>query len=935
MSTMSLGTISSSTGLISGIDYETLVTNLMKLASTRKTLLSNATDKLTEKKTAYTKIQANLATLQYSTNSLGKSSLFESANVTSSNASVIKLAANGSPTTGTYKFVAVQEAQAGQVQSGSYSSSTSTVGSGTLTFRFGDTVAKTASLSSLNGGVGITKGSIRITDRSGASADVDLSNVQTLNDVLTAINNNTTIDVTAAIEGDHITLTDNTGETKSNLIVKDIKSGSTASSLGLAGINVATSTADGSDLISLSKNTSLSDLNDGMGVAVNTALADFSYTLRDGTTGTIDLSPATTTGSGNSAVTTVDADTTLGDVVDRINAANSSKLSASISSDGKRIVITDLTSGSGDFKLTELSGSTVLQDLGLNKTSEEGVITGDRIIGGANSVLLSSLNGGAGLGDLGQLKITNRSGEKATVDLSGAETLDDVASLINNAGLGVSASINDPGTGLKITDTTGTDARNLIIADGDDGLKTATALGITANVAANSVTGGDLKLQVVGVSTNLSSLNGGAGVAKSSFSITDSKGSKTTIDLSGNAVSTIGDVINLINLKATGVTASINSTGDGIQLVDKAGGSSTLSVKEGSGTTAEDLHLTGFPTTKTVNGTSTQVIDGAVTQSVTIDSTDTLDALVTKINKLGAGVTASVNNDGGGYRLVLESDNTGAASKLVVNSTGSGLSFSTLVDAQDAILKYSVSGASSMKTVTSSSNTFSGVVEGLDVTIASASTSAVTGTVTEDYSNLQTAVKSFVSYYNSYLDTMSGYTTYNSTTTGTANATDLLLGDSTAFLIESRLSNLVSGRFTNTQGDLQGLANVGISFDQSTGQLTFDSTVLESALDSNSSAVENFFTNSITGFSAKFSDMIDSLSESDSSLISTKISGLEDTVSTNTAKMTAMQKSLDAQETRLYTQMYHLETTISSLQKNLKALDSISWITDSKSSSSS
>ena len=50
----------------------------------------------------------------------------------------------------------------------------------------------------LNGGAGVQRGKIRITDRSGAVATIDLSFARTVDDVLQAINSNEDISVTAS-----------------------------------------------------------------------------------------------------------------------------------------------------------------------------------------------------------------------------------------------------------------------------------------------------------------------------------------------------------------------------------------------------------------------------------------------------------------------------------------------------------------------------------------------------------------------------------------------------------------------------------------------------------------------------------------------------------------------------------------------------------------
>ena len=80
-------------------------------------------------------------------------------------------------------------------------------------------------------------------------------------------------------------------------------------------------------------------LNDGNGVTRDPALPDIIYKLRDGTSGSIDLSPI------NTGSSSVDEEKTLGDIVDRINEAAPDKLRVEIAEDGKRLVIRDLTEG--------------------------------------------------------------------------------------------------------------------------------------------------------------------------------------------------------------------------------------------------------------------------------------------------------------------------------------------------------------------------------------------------------------------------------------------------------------------------------------------------------------------------------------------------------------------------------------------------------------
>ena len=87
-------------------------------------------------------------------------------------------------------------------------------------------------------------------------ADIDLRIARTVDDVLRAINNNTSASVTAAVDGDRLVLTDTSGGS-GNLKVQDIGTGKTALDLGLAGINVAANTATGADVFQLHAGTKL------------------------------------------------------------------------------------------------------------------------------------------------------------------------------------------------------------------------------------------------------------------------------------------------------------------------------------------------------------------------------------------------------------------------------------------------------------------------------------------------------------------------------------------------------------------------------------------------------------------------------------------------------------------------------------------------------
>ncbi len=937
-----MSTISSTIGLATGLDIAETVEALMKLAAARRELLSERTDKLSEQQVAVTELATYLYSVRLVSDNLGKPELFDTRTATSSNESALTATVGDDSPVGSYYFTSVRTAQSQQYLSEGIGSSSESLGGGTVSFRYGDNVERSISLSLLGGGEGFDRGLIRITDRSGASAQIDLSTAQTVEDVLEAINGNTQINVSAVAHGDGFQLIDNTGQTASNLIVQEVSGGATAASLGLDGINAAASVVNGKDMICLYDDLKLSDLNDGNGVVLSQKyLADINYELRDGTTGTIDLSALA---NGES-----DENLTLGDVLDRINAANPDKLHIAIAGDGDRLVVTDLTNdliaasldtssepgndGSGvidqigslgftsggsesqaaslsavldggnndlifqmgrngadlngvevilvdngggtdeataeysagdktltisinrgattadtvtaavaeefQFSIDSASDSEAAEALGIAGAAVGGTITGRRILGGVQSVLLSTLNGGNGYGELGEIELTDRSGDSATVDLSACETLEDVVDAINAAAVDIAASVNDAKNGIKLVDQSGSSAGNLIVADGDDGLTTAQRLGIAIDDDVNSVASGDMHMQVVCENTALADLNGGQGVASGKFTIIGTSGKSATVDLTGGSIKTVGDLIDAVNHLDVGVVAEINDSGDGILIRDTERGGSQMSIVEGTSTTAADLHLLGDVVEVEREGLTYQAVDGSTTYTIALDADDSLADLKQKINDLGAGVYASIFNDGSNnpYRLAINGNRSGELGRLVFDTSGINLDMEETAEAQNALLVYgSPSNPASGILMSSSSNKFSNVLPGMDVTVKSASSQAVTVTVEQSDTDALATMEALVENYNRFREALNTLTEYDEETEEKA----LLCGDAAALRLDTDLSRLLSGRFLGT-GSISSLAEVGLDL-QTDGTLEFDAEIFSELFAKDPDALATFFT---------------------------------------------------------------------------------------------
>ena len=160
-----------------------------------------------------------------------------------------------------------------------------------MNFEFGrGSLAPTRQLETLNGGNGINRGKIIITDGDGNKATIDLTDVTTLDEVFDRINNADGINVTASAKADGLIIADNTTSGTATLKVENAGSDTTATDLGIAAIDGGTGDLDvtvngviqGSNINTIGLNTPLASLNDGNGVLILDNVADFKINAKDG-----------------------------------------------------------------------------------------------------------------------------------------------------------------------------------------------------------------------------------------------------------------------------------------------------------------------------------------------------------------------------------------------------------------------------------------------------------------------------------------------------------------------------------------------------------------------------------------------------------------------------------------------------------------------------
>lgn len=683
-----MGSITTGIGLISGINTGQLIDSLIALESRGKINLQKRIAALQSQRTALMDINARLLNFKNASKAFRLDKIFQSALATSSDQDILTGIAAKNAQPGTYQFIVKQLVATSQKMTQGYADRNLTpLGLTSLSFEFGrGRLSVDRDLEQLNAGAGVDRGRIKITDRSGAEATIDLTDVTTINEVLGRINAASSIAVTAGVEGDHLVLTDTSGG-GGTLTVANGTGDTTANDLGIAGSAVG-NVLTGTNINTLGLTTSLASLNDGNGVLTRNNVADLRITARDGTLIDVDfgrvnkpITNATLLADLNNGLgVTISADennpdfkivdregnthsvnltgvTTVGGLANRVAIATDGKVSISVHADGKRLVVTDNTGANppaGNLKVIGAGSNATktAKDLGILNTAGVAANSFDGII------------------------IPN------TIHDPPASKISDIISRINNAtgnGGKIVASLAADGVSLLISDTTG-GVGNLIIRRTASNQHAASSLGIetdVAGVAADSVDGQRLIASLGSVLTK--NINGGSGLGSAtSITLESRTGQQVTIN-NLDSYESLSDMISAINSQAAAagvdITLSLNAAGNGLLATDASNGIGNLKI---SGDGADALGLTADVTASFKRGSNLQhkyvseatklsdlnygrgvgqgrfrITDGLGTSEIIDMGSDsiTLQDVIEEINSRGLAINARVNDTGDGLLI--------------------------------------------------------------------------------------------------------------------------------------------------------------------------------------------------------------------------------------------------------------------------------------------
>lgn len=962
-----MGSITSSIGLISGIDTATLIEQLLAIEARPVVLAQNRIVQLQQRQAAFLDLNSSLLSLNSAAESIRTSNAFDASSASSTNSEVLSGTASNGAAEGSYTFRVDRLVTTQQLLSRGFADSdTAGLGGESITFETGGgSLATETRLSDLNGGAGVRRGEIVVTDSTGNTATIDLSTALNVDDVLDAINSAGGVGVNARVDGRGLVLEDTAGGVGS-LTVASAFGDSTAEDLGIAGTD-ASGTITGQNIKFLTGSTSLNTLNDGNGVFIRDGFGtpDLTITDRSGNSVQINLGRIT------EMVDDPDSDdpddmieqvvqtraTSLQDVVDYINAqaaaaATPVQVTARINDDGTGLELDDSSIGLGGLTVRSSGGRTTARDMGI-ETDSFGVaantLSGTDLIAGINSTLVNRLNGGAGIGNGGGpvfVNLTDRAGNSTSINLqsvengSTSELIDAFNAQASAGGVGLSLELNASGSGFTVRDTTtGTGSFEV------SGVA-AEALGFaTAGTSDSTFEGNSAQLQWINDSTLVSSLRNGSGIGTGTIRITDASGVTEEINIT-TSQGNVRELVDQLNSRPDlNINARINDQGDGIIIEDTSGVAGTLTIEDVSGTVARNLNIRGSADVTVADGGP---IDGSYERTIDLDIGDTLEDIQRKINEASVGVTASIINDGSGanpFRLSFTARDSGVEGRTLVQARGLDLGLTTLSEGDDAVVFFGSADVADAVLLTSSTNTLDGVVEGVSINLSATSDEPVTLNVTRDTGATEAAVQGFVDAFNGVIETINRYDFFDSEN----ERRGVLLGDTTSGQIRRQLLATVQGTPLGVEGgQFTRLFQAGVTLG-SGSVLEFDAAAFREALAQDPEGVEALFSanrlapiedeevapgvfvsQTDTSFNQlgvveRLAQLADGFTNSIDGLITNRNNAIDSQIDLQERRIDQLNDRINDRRTILEAEFVAMERALAQLQTQQSALSSISF----------
>ncbi|MBY8151221.1 flagellar filament capping protein FliD [Vibrio fluvialis] len=328
---------------------------------------------------------------------------------------------------------------------------------------------------------------------------------------------------------------------------------------------------------------------------------------------------------------------------------------------------------------------------------------------------------------------------------------------------------------------------------------------------------------------------------------------------------------------------------------------------------------TQVPTTGTmdftINGT-TMTLDLSTLDSDG-DGIATVADLVSAINNdsNNPGVNATLVRSNGQTYFMLSSTETGVANSVNVSVSGTGQTwfedaFTNLNEIsapQDAVIWLGAQGTGLQ--LTNSSNTFEGVINGVDLTVTKAQTSGeapLSLSVGADQEGTKEQMNMIIEAYNSLMKTIDSYTSIG----GEDSQRGVLASDPTIRSIESQLKTLVRGEFEGMR-----LSDLGIEISRD-GTMKIDADKFEEAQTTNTAALESFF-NGDGNLLDSLDSLLDPYLQFSNGLFKSRKDALQQNISRIEDKQTALERKYDMAYDRYLKQFTQMNQLITKMNQTM------------------
>jgi flagellar hook-associated protein 2 len=296
--------------------------------------------------------------------------------------------------------------------------------------------------------------------------------------------------------------------------------------------------------------------------------------------------------------------------------------------------------------------------------------------------------------------------------------------------------------------------------------------------------------------------------------------------------------------------------------------------------------------------------------NLAIDPTDTLDAVISKINSSGLRVSASSFFDGSEYRLQLRGLDTGAENDVVVSETGTNFGFASNVKSNGQDAELTIDGFA----VTSKTNQVTGAISGVTLALTDVTTKTTAGvttstpanvTISSDAAGFQGKLKSLVDNFNAVINKIHADAGFGSV----KGSNPELSGDAALRSITSRLSSALTK--TVGTGKFQTLRSIGIELNNN-GTLKLNASALEKALAEDPEAV----TKVLAGDDKDVDGLADMLADVATDMLGAKgvIQARKDGLSSRqrslTDRLDVEQRRLDRMEDMLRKQFTEMDSAV-------------------------